>query len=244
MRGKEISLDYESSAAQRSSLKCGAERMCDTSVDTVAVFCVLWEVTGRGQVGVAAVNLLHHRPDSVTAVSPGLIGHFSHAQRPVNKIENTNNLPLLKRHIPHFSTFLQSFSFKRSPPGGLWKFTPGRCLSSANAGPASPSGGSPGYVGSSVGRARGLDPAAPSSRRCLDNRQTSLTTSCHGAHRSDGFDWSPQGQRGLAAAAQPTTSHTLSGRKAHSVVTQNLNQLFPSGLLLIYAHDTYAVGEI
>lgn len=78
MRGKEMSLesfDYESSAAQLASLKRGTKRLNDTFVDTVAV-------AGRFQVRVAAVNILHHRPDSVTAIFPGFIGHFSHAQRP------------------------------------------------------------------------------------------------------------------------------------------------------------------
>lgn len=77
-----MSLDYESSAAQRSSLKWGTERLYDTSVDTVAVFFVLREVMGRVQVRVAAVNILHHRPGSVAAIFPGFIRHFSHAQRP------------------------------------------------------------------------------------------------------------------------------------------------------------------
>lgn len=84
MRGKETSLeslDYESSAAQLASLKWGTERLYDTFVDTVAV-------TGGFQVRVAAVNILHHRPDLVTAIFPGFIWHFSHAQRPVNKIES------------------------------------------------------------------------------------------------------------------------------------------------------------
>lgn len=50
MRGKEMSLHYESSAAQSSVLKWGTQRLYHTFVDAVAVFFVLWEVMGRGQV--------------------------------------------------------------------------------------------------------------------------------------------------------------------------------------------------
>ena len=64
----------------------GTKRLYDTLLDKVAVFSVLRELTGRGQVRVAAVNLLHLRPDSVTAIFPGFIWDFSHAQRPINKI--------------------------------------------------------------------------------------------------------------------------------------------------------------
>lgn len=41
--GKEMSLNYESSAAQRSSLKWGTGRLYDTSMDTAAVFFVYYE---------------------------------------------------------------------------------------------------------------------------------------------------------------------------------------------------------
>lgn len=92
-------------------------KLYNTFVDTVAVFFVLWEVMGRGQVRVAAVNILQNRSGSVTAIFPGFVWDFSHAHRPVNKIgyrlvfirtsgqvSNCNdqngiktNVPLLKR---------------------------------------------------------------------------------------------------------------------------------------------------
>lgn len=111
------------------------------------------------------------------------------------------------------------FLLEHSPPGRMCEFTScgdwRHILTATNYRPSCPSWGPPGYVGSSVSRSRWLDPATPSCWWCLDDGQTSgrLTTSSHGAHRSDSFNWCPQGERRLTIATQATTNHTFSGRR-------------------------------
>jgi len=69
-----MNLNYKSSAAQRSSLKWGTERLYDTFCGHIGcVPCFYERSMGRGHIRVAAVDILHLRSDSVTAIFPGFI---------------------------------------------------------------------------------------------------------------------------------------------------------------------------